>query len=285
MSYFDGDRLRLDSKGIEVMQKAFSEKAEANKRKGAEDFAAENTRPFTGYLRANSERIFNFGVIYDPASAREMVDRVADPLKRLADSYAIPVLVTGESIDRDLAPHSVLDAGFYYDLDNNQIEQIQGAISSPDFSSLPKFPGARELTKGLLGKTFTLDGLVVAPNTYINSTRFNETQETAFRARIASRALMTAALGTIIDLGDSQLLNDYTQRFRPPYSYFEIFYATVLRINGSSPKEALLSFAQEANATVGKDILQNPIRATVGSVHIGRASDFQMKLGPHMIHD
>lgn len=271
------------------MANMYKQKRVANLDSGFTAFEGEKTAEFPGYQSANSARIFNVALIYDTGSSGQIVKRVADPLAALAHKHEVPVLVAGTTPtpDRDLAPHTVLEAGVFKNLTDAQIVEVQRIIASPDFRSLPSFPSPDELRSALVGKEFTFRHLVMGPNSYLG-TGFDTDQEHAFKTRIAARALMTAALMKAdlgFDIADDkvQWLSDFTQRFAPSYSYYDIFHSTVLRVNGRASRDNLLNFAQEAHETIAVDLASDPLRVVVGRVHIGSALDFQMALGPQQV--
>lgn len=271
------------------MANMYRQKRVANLDSGFTAFEGEKTAEFLGYQSTTSARIFNIAVIYDPRSSKEIVDRVANPLQTLANKHNVPVLVAGitPTPDHDLAPHTVIEAGVFNALADSQIEEIQRIIVSPGFKSLPSFPNPDTIRLGLVGREFTFRHLVLGPNSYIGAA-FDTDQESVFKTRIAARALMTAAL-IKADLGFDttddkvQWLSNFTRRFAPPYSYYDIFHSSVLRVNGSASRDSLLNFAQEAHQTIAVDLARNPLTVVVGRVHIGSALDFQMALGPQQV--
>lgn len=215
-----------------IMQDFYQAKIERNRRNGYTALSSGEFKPFTGYAREDMSNIFNFVLELDEPSRVEVIERVVDPLQKLAEVYKIPSIFAGKG---DIPPHITLDIGTFRNFPEEKKKIIIDYLSS-NKAHLNK------LSAILTGLVYHMDTLVMAPNSYICVGKFNEEQGAPFRSRYIIESMMRRSLK---ELGES-----IPGVFSPPSPYDDLLHSSAGRVVGEVPKKDLAMYAQEAYATV-----------------------------------
>lgn len=249
-------------------QSSYYDKIVKNQDAGWRAVSTGEYTPFRGWSIETSGVTFDTILELDEPSQQRIIERVVDPLHKLAQAHNITAIYPGKG---DLPPHVVLQPGRFTNLTTEQRNTIRNWLLS-DNSHLNR------LSKILEGLTFHHDSLVIAPSSYICASHFDEEQGTAFRTREIVERIIIRALGNL--KANSQAPVEGS--FAPPFSYYDIFHSSVMRLTEKADPNNLLVFAQEAYKTIGGDLNSNPIPVTIKNLYRGIATDFQ-KYAPQLV--
>ncbi len=254
---------------VPLGQRLYYTKIERNQDAGRKAISTGEYTPFRGWSVETEGRTFDTTLELDEPSQRRLIERVVEPLHELAQKHHITATYSGSG---NLPPHIVLQPGIFTNLTPEQQSTIRSWLLS-DNSHLNR------LSKILEGLTFHLGSLVIAPNSYVCASYFDEEQGTAFRARKIVERIITHALGNLKSTSEYPVEGS----FAPPYSYLDIFHSSVMRLTEKADPGDLLAFAKEAYFKVGKDLERDPIPVTVRNLYRGIATDYQRKHAPHLV--
>lgn len=255
----------------EAMQAAYLAKCERNIKAAQNAFSTGEFQPYNGVSQEAMSTPFYIRLELDETSQRRIITEVAEPLERLANKYAIPSIFTGKN---DLPPHISLDIGMFKGMTPEQIEKSrEWLLSNRSHLNL--------LAKILTGLTFHMNTLVVAPNSYLCTTVFDDEQGAPYRARVAIEKMMNKAAEGI----RKNLQEPAAVTIAPPYRYDDIFHISLSRVTGKAEASQLMQFASEANSTVGENVRNNPIPVKVGKVHMERPLDFYKAFAPQLLKE
>lgn len=258
-----------DIETIGRMQADYSAKIDRNREAGRKAFASGDYKPFKGFPVEQWKNLFGIGFELDEASQQAVIDRVSRPMKKLADQYGVPSIFAGIG---DLPPHVTLDVGTFKDIPSDKVYLIDDWLLS-NKSHL------QWLSNILRGLTFHMDTIVVAPNSYICAGKFDDEQGAPYRARMAIEKMMQRSFQNLEKVIGAPL----TGSFAPPYRYDDILHTSVSRVTEKAPSSALLRYANEVYASIGADLMREPIPVTVASVTNGRAADFIASIKPELL--
>lgn len=249
-------------------QAAYRAKIENNRAIGLTAFSSESFVPFKGWSIETSGATFDTILQLDEPSQELIRQRVVEPLQQLAQAHNITAIYPGKG---DGPAHVVLQPGKFTNLTTDQIEAIKNYLSS-NKSHL------NMLAKVMEGITFHHDTLIVAaPTTYICAGQFDDEQGGAFRARKIIEQIINNALDRL-----KPSFQQIKGTFTPNY-YHDIFHSSVMRLTQTAPSENLIAFAQEAYATIGKNLSKNPIPITLAGLYRGMAIDYQRQYVPYLM--
>lgn len=258
-----------DLKIVEQEQADYTAKIGKNRADGLKAFSTGEYIPFRGWPQKTSLRTFDTILELDESSQQRVMEEVSEPLREIAERHNIQAIYPGR---RDNPPHVVLQPGKFVNLTPEQIETIKQYLSS-NKSHL------RLLARILEGLTFHHDSLVLGPSSYICASEFNAEQQGAFRTRRIVERMITHALGNLKSTSQQPVEGS----FAPPFSYYDIFHSSVMRLTQIAPSQNLIAFAEEANATVGEDLRNNPIPVTVRNLFRGIATEYHRRHAPHLV--
>ncbi len=259
-----------DPDNVARLQQDFYEKLARNKAAGLQAFQRGEYKPFAGYSLEALRKEFAVILELDKPSQQRVLERVVDPLQKLAQAREIPAIFASSG---DLPPHVTLQGGRMKDLSTEQIRIIQEWLLS-NKSHLAM------LSSILEGLTFHHDTLILAPNSYICASKFDDEQGAPFRVRKATGTMMSRAFGKLSAQTVQPII---TGSFAAPYSYYDIFHTSIMRFVGMAPKENVLRFVDQAYETVGEDIQRNPIPVTVSKVFRGTPDEFIQANTPQLL--
>lgn len=253
-----------DNGTIARLQSDFSAKYKRNRDAGVVAFFFGEYKPFQGFPKEQWDKLFAVGFELEPHSQQAVIERISRPLQNLAEEYKIPAIFAGIG---DLPPHITLHVGIFKDMDETQITAIKNWLLS-DKSHL------NLLSNIFKGLTFHLDTLVIAPNSYIGVSKFDDEQGAPYRARMVIEKMMQKAVGHLDHPGGT---------FGPPYRYDDILHISVSRLVHQASPEALLQFARAAYDQVGSVLVKEPVAVTVAAVHNELASDGIIRMNPRLL--
>lgn len=254
---------------IPAEQRAYYAKIQTNQDTGWKAFSTGEYTPFRGWPKETSDKTFDTVFELDEPSRQRIIERVVEPLHKLAQAHNITAIYPGNG---DLPSHVVLQPERFTNLAPEQRDVIRDWLLS-DNSHLNR------LSKILEGLTFYCGSLVIAPSSYICASYFDKEQGTAFRARKIVERIITRALGNL----KSPNIQPIGGSFAPPFNYYDIFHSSVMRLTEKADPNDLLSFAQDAYSTIGADLNNNPIPVTIKNLYRGIATDFHRKYAPDLV--
>ena len=243
----------------ERMQVEFTAKIVRNQSHGRNALETGDYEPFKGYSSETFDRKFVLILELDDVSKASVQKRVIDPVKSLAQAYNIPLIYSGKE---DLPPHITLQVGNFIDVTPEEQVKMQDWLRS-NRSHL------QLLSSSLTGLTFSMDTLVVAPNSYICSSKFDSSQGAPFRIRRAIEKIMVRAPEKSLSRG----------KLTPPSRYDDILHTSVARLTEDVDPKILKKFTDDLYDTVGTDLKENPLNLKVASVYMGTAADFYRNYG------
>lgn len=251
-------------------QAAYTAKIDRNKAEGLKVFSSGEIPLFTGWsVEKHSGRTFDTILLLDEPSQSLITDRVVKPLHQLAQAHHITAVYPGIG---DSPTHVVLQPGRFTNLSPEQIEAIKTYLAS-NKSHLNMLA---DILKGL---TFHHDTLVIAaPTTCICAGQFDAEQGGAFRARRIVEKIIGRGLGNLKATSQQQIEGTFT-----PNDYHDIFHSSVMRFTQKAPPANLMTFAQEAYATIGEDLKRNPLPVTIAHLYRGMAVDYQREVAPQFL--
>lgn len=255
-----------DPETVARLQQDYSAKLKRNKEAGLQAFQRSEYNPFLGWSEKAMRNVFNVILELDDASKQRVMKQVVNPLQELAQIHSIPAIFAG---NRDLPPHVTLQVGIIKDISVEQFQDIQRWLTS-NKSHL------NALARILEGLEFKQDTLVIAPNSYICASEFGNEQGAAFK----SRRIIERMMGRSLRLTSGEQVGG---SFAPPYSYYDIFHTSVLRLTDHAPAENLSAFAEEAYGTIGENLKRNPLEVKVAHLFRGIAADFMRTYTPHLL--
>lgn len=246
--------------------KDYVAKLNRNLAAGKEAFSSGGYSLFEGYKPETIRKEAIIVLELDRPSQDAVINRVARPLQTLASKYDIEGIYTGGN---DLPPHVTMEMA-RTNLSLPKFDEAMAALLS-DSSHLAM------LSSILSGLQFHHNTLVMAPNSYICAGDFNAEQGAAFRAKRLMEEMMRRSAQEITEGPEIGTL-------APPYRYDDIFHTSVSRLVAKkSPSEALLTFAAEAEATVGRELRRQPLSVRVERVYAGTSLDFVRENAPHLL--
>lgn len=246
-----------DPETIAKMQEAFSDKIRGNRDKGLKAFATGEYTPFSGFPDS-FKSLYAMACELEQGSQDRIIEQVVKPLEEIADKYDVPAVFAGNG---DLPPHLTLFNSPFKDVPPEDQAIIDDYLAS-NRSHINLVKGA------LIGLTFHMDTLVLAPNTYICASKFNDEQGAPYKARALGEAIIDRAKGVF----ERQEQVEFPGSFGFPYRWNDILHSSVARVTGQVPSERLLAFAADAYATIGPSLATDPIPLTVKEVYAGRAA-------------
>ncbi len=249
-----------DTSTINEAQAAYLAKIEKNREAGHLAFESGNYPAFKGYPAVRMDQIIGIMLQLDEQSQRLIEERIVGPLSGIANKYDVPNLFAGRG---DLPSHVTLEAGVFQEDKPEEQAAVERWLRT----------GGAHLTKLsaiLTGLKFSMDTLIVAPNTYICSSRVDETQGAPFRARQIVRKIMHRVTPT-----------DF---FGPLYPrYDDIFHSSVSRVTEAVQPKMALSFLNESYETIGQNLRKSPLEVVTSNVFIGKSGDFYRQYAPGVL--
>lgn len=278
----NGERVYpVDRKTASWLEQEYRAKLSANVAEGLEQFALGCPRRFGGYDLEGLRRTHAVAVVYDPRSKGEFIERVSHPLLDLSAAYGIPAIASGVGEKPDLSPHTTIEVGrISPDFSDEQAEHIMKWMDS-------SYSHIRPIANILNGLQFRHNRLVMAPNAYTCDSTPDLGQGVAIRTRRLILKTMTDALRQVIGPDEDR------KKFTEPYRYNNLFHSSAWRLVQADDSQGLtepiaaerfIAFAQEANAIIGKSLVNKPMLLRVGSVRIGAAHEFIIEDAPHLIN-
>lgn len=256
----------------EIMAQTASEynlKLEKNINDGKNKLASGEWKPFSGFGYEGMKDLEVAQLVMDQKTREEIQTRVSTPLRNLADKYGVGVIFAGQE---DQNPHVTLDVAKLNIPDPEVRKKVVDGLHSdvnPDAakSGYPFPPRLSMLGEIMVGKTFNLDQLVIgAPNSYICSSEVDETQVSPRRFREAIEKIWER-VGKTLGEGQGTFGKLYA-------SYFDIFHVSAMRfVRNDTDPQKMEAFLEEAYETVGKDLKNRPITATVETVRFVNAAE------------
>lgn len=258
-----------DPEIIAKMQADYSAKLAKNKENGKRALETNEFRPYDGVSGKYMEQQFYAMLMLDHESARIIDERAIKPIGEIARKYDIPSIFAAKG---DLPPHISIDVGNFDDLTPEQEKFARDWLMSPS-SHL------KTLIPILTGIKIHLDALVVAPNIYVCSSKFDEEQGGPYKAR----RIIEKAMRRAVDVTTGAIKEPMKGHIGPPYRYDDILYVSLGRVIDHAPTSALKSFLDEVYSTVGADIEKDPLVVTTAGVYEGRSVDFYKTFAPQLI--
>ncbi len=169
-----------------------------------------------------------------------------------------------------------MDAGNFYDIPKEQEEVIRQWLNS----------GSSHLNalKPILSRlSFHMDTLVVAPNSYICPSKFDNEQGAPYRARMIFEEVLLRAPKAVGKKYHEKIEGKVS--LPPGYRYDDIFHLSVSRIVKKTGDENFLEFAKEANETIGRNLHENPLIITSDEVILGRPIELYQRFAPHLLNE
>lgn len=264
-------------------QRLYYAKIQDNQDAGWKVLSSGEYTPFRGWSKDASDRTFDIILELDKSSQYEIIKRVVEPLRKLALAHHITAIYPGYG---DLPPHVVLQPGKFTNLTQEQIDTTRDWF----LSSGSHLDQLEEILRGkskMGGKelsdkkplSFRHGSLVIARDSYVCASYFDEEQGVIFRARkfieerVQARALK--------NLKTSSQVPD-RRNFAPPNSYYALCHSSVMRLREKANPRDAIEFAQEAYSIIGEDLNKNPIPVTVENLYRGIATDYHEQV-PNLI--
>ncbi len=249
-----------DADTIGEAQAAYQAKIEKNKKSGRLDFESGNYPGFKGYPVVRMDQIIGIMLQLDEESQRLIQERVVEPLSEIADKYNVPNLFAGRE---DLPSHVTLEAGIFQENGPEEQDAVEKWLRTGEAH-------LTRLSAILTGLKFSFDTLIVAPNSYICSSRVDDTQGAPFRARQIVRRIMHRVTPT-----------DF---FGPLYPrYDDIFHSSVSRVTEVVSPKMAMGFLNDSYETVGQNLQRSPLEVMTQNVYIGKSGDFLRQYAPGVL--
>lgn len=253
-------------------QRDFDKKIATNRESGLKAFASGEFKPFKGFPKEGFDNLFAMGCELDPQSQQEVITRISAPLAGIAEDLGIGGIFAGTGEKPDLNPHITLFNGKFDGMSPEDRDAIMQFLLS-NYSHLNMIAGVYP------GLSFDIDTFVAAPVSIATSSRFDESQGAPFRTRLMAEEIFDRAVAR----REKEVGHPIEGSFGYPYRWNDILHMTIGRITDSASPEALLEFADRADAEIGVPLKQEPIHVTVAGVNLGRAGDIIAKENPSLI--
>ncbi len=239
---------------ISVRKTGFVSKLDTNQKTGEERLVAGDFEPFRGFDREAQSNIYTFGMELTPQSQAEIMERVVEPLRVIAQNHGIEAVFPNHG---DIVPHVTFDTARFINLDPNNKQRLATDLDHNLYFTM--------ICRILSGLDFPMNTLVVAPNSYICAGEFTS----EFYPLEKARRLIEKVFGQNFD--DSQ----GEPRGLSTIDYRDIFHSSVARIT-KAPEDRthLVSFRDEALEEVGESLRSSPISISVARAFHGISTDF-----------
>lgn len=246
------------------MQQAFDAKLARNKASGMAAFTTGEYKPYEGVFPEKMGEQFVLMLMLDDGSKADIAEQVVNPIRSLADKYAIPATFAGHG---DLPSHVTLDVGNFSGMTPDEITASREWLASSSSHM-------EQLSRIASGLTFTMNELVLAPNSYICAGTFDDEQGAPFKIRKIAEEIMARAPKS-----------ESTGTITPPYPYNDIFHSSIFRLTGHAGPEKLTAFAEETYATVGQELRENPVTITATGIRRGKPIDYYREETPQWVRE
>lgn len=253
------------------LQDAYENKTTKNTAAGMEQFESGDFKPFEGYDLAGSHNVFHALLIPTSDTVQSIQTSVISPLQEIAKKLNLPTIFAGQG---DVPIHITLDIRNITGLTQEEREKAIDWMKQ-DYSHL------QLITEIFRKPEFRLNRLVMAPNSYL-ATDFNNCQSVVYRARQLLEVIMNRSLQKTLPVG-SQTAG---RGFEPTFPYHDIFHSSICRVVESknpAPSQNLVNFALEATETIGKSILETPIKVDIESVFVGTKYETIHPTNPNLL--
>lgn len=243
-----------DSAEQKSIQNAFNQKLEKNKAAGDKAAATGEHGVFTGFERKNMDNLVVVELQLSPETAKEIKDRVTDPIKNIAEGLGIAdsVAVAGEG---DQAVHVTLHVGKFQNITPEKQKEIMEWLIG-DESHLAK------TTEILTGLNFNMDTIFNSgrDTSICASSVDGKNQGAALRARrIFEHALAKAQ--EKFSKGEEKIGQHYPR-------YDDIFHTTIARFVKKIEQPDLEAFNRRVAQVVGANLANHPINIHVQNARV-----------------
>lgn len=224
----------------------FIRKLETNRKSGEERLLSEDFVPFRGFDKETFSNIYTFTMELSQDSQAEIMDRVVEPLRTIAQHNGIEAVFPNYD---DILPHITFDAARFVGLDPNEKQHLETTLDHDIYLNM--------IARILSGLNFSMDTLVIAPNSYICAGEFSSELYPLERARRLIEKVFgkNPTLSTI--------------------DYRDILHSSVARITKiPEDKTYLRKFRDEAAEKVGNPLQSAPVSVSVSRAFPGISIDF-----------
>lgn len=188
----------------------------------------------------------------DKPTIDKINQRVIEPLEKLAKENNVAAIFAGRNMG-DLPVHITLDRVVLNH--DTSLDEVRRIFKKGHVELLRKY---------LYGLSFSVNTLVIAPNTYICADNTALGRHVAFRAR--------TLLGKIWgDTGREKLA------VSRPISFTDIFHISVMRFLDNSTTKEATSFLKRTYEEVGSSLATTPINFRTEDVFVGTSLDYELE--------
>lgn len=232
----------------------FTRKLDSNQKTGEDRLISGDFMPFRGFDRERASSIYAFYLELDPESQAEIMERVVEPLRSIAQNNGIDAVFPNHG---DNISHVVFDAARFVNLDPNEKLNLATNLDHNLYFNM--------ICKILSGLDFPMDALVIAPTSYICPSEFTPELYPLEKAR----RLIGKIFGKNYD--DSQ----EEPRGLSTIDYRDILHSSVARITKiPQDKSQLRDFRRDAIEGVSRPLKSSPISISVARAFYEISTDF-----------